>query len=227
MLFMLTELKDRYSIRVMNMKIETFTLGVLSTNAYLLYHQTNKAGVVIDPGENPDPLLARIKELELKIEAILLTHAHFDHIAGLNPVRAFTEAPVYIHTLEKDWLHDPQKNGSALWLEHTPVSCSPADFILEGGETLTFFGETFQVIHTPGHSPGSVTYHHQAGMFSGDVLFAGSIGRTDLPGGDYQQLVNTLQSHFLNQPGETNVYPGHGPKTTIEKEKKTNPFLQS
>ncbi|MFS8631444.1 MAG: MBL fold metallo-hydrolase, partial [Bacillales bacterium] len=159
-------------------------------------------------------------------EAILLTHDHFDHIAGLDQIRALSNAPVYVHQLEQDWLVDPSKNGSALWLEHSPVSCKPADILLKGGETLSFFGETFQVIHTPGHSPGSVTYQHQVGMFSGDVLFAGSIGRTDLPGGDYQQLQATLRTHFLNQPEKTRVFPGHGSETTIGREKISNPFLQ-
>ncbi len=208
------------------MIVESFSLGMLMTNAYLLYDEAKKKGIVIDPGEKPDPLLARLKQLEIELEAILLTHAHFDHIAGLNQLRQFSQAPVYLHELEEDWLEDPQKNGSGLWPELPLVSCDPADVLLKGGESLSFFGQTFQVIHTPGHSPGSLTYLHQSRMISGDVLFAGSIGRTDLPGGDRDQLFSTLHAHFLNMPDETQVLPGHGPQTTIGDEKKGNPFLQ-
>lgn len=215
-----------YRERKREMKVESFSLGMLQTNCYLLYRGKEKKGIVIDPGENPNPLLTRLKQLELKIEAILLTHAHFDHIAGLNEVRSFTKAPVYLHELEKDWLEDPRKNGSGNWMDLPTVICDPADGLLVGGENLSFFGETFQVIHTPGHSPGSVTYLHQDKLFSGDVLFAGSIGRTDLLGGDMEQLFATIDTHFLKRPDQTQVFPGHGPKTTIGKERRSNPFLQ-
>lgn len=208
------------------MIVESFSLGMLMTNAYLLYDEKKKRGVVIDPGEKPNPLLARLDQLQLELEAILLTHAHFDHIAGLNQVRQFTQAPVYLHELEKDWLGDPQKNGSGFWSDLSLVSCDPADVLLKGGETLSFFDETFQVIHTPGHSPGSVTFLHQSKMFSGDVLFAGSIGRTDLPEGNQDQLFATIYTHFLSMPEETQILPGHGPTTTIGTEKRGNPFLQ-
>lgn len=207
------------------MKVETFGLGMLLTNAYLLYDEASKKGIVMDPGDQPDQLLRRLDELSLQIEAILLTHAHFDHIAGLNELRKKTQAPVYLHEMEADWLEDPLKNGSGRWPDFHPVSCEPAEHLLLGGEQLLFCDESFSVIHTPGHSPGSVTFIHETGVFSGDVLFAGSIGRTDLPGGDYQQLMMSIEKKLLPMSDETVVWPGHGSATTIGEERKSNPFL--
>jgi glyoxylase-like metal-dependent hydrolase (beta-lactamase superfamily II) len=155
----------------------------------------------------------------------LLTHAHFDHIGGVEAVRAATGAPVYVHRAEADWLTDPQKNGSALFPGLDLIRCQPADRLLEGGETMKWIGREFRVIHTPGHSPGSVTFRLDDQVFSGDVLFAGSIGRTDLPGGDYETLMRSIHDVLMEMPEETRVYPGHGPATTIGREQASNPFV--
>lgn len=207
------------------MKIESFCLGLFMTNAYLVYDDNKRQAVVIDPGQSPTQLIARLQELRLDVQAILLTHAHLDHIAGLNEVRKLTSAPVYLHEKEADWLQDPDKNGSSRWPEMPEIVCEPADVLLSGGEKLQFFGNAFDVIYTPGHSPGSVSFWGGKQIFSGDVLFAGSIGRTDLLGGDYNQLMQTIQTKMLPLAVDTVVYPGHGPATTIAVEKQQNPYL--
>lgn len=206
------------------MQVESFVLGPVMTNCYLVYKEKGGAGLVIDPGSDPGEVVERIRELDLEIEAVLLTHAHFDHIGGVEEVRKATGAPVYIHWEEADWLSDPERNGSALFPVEA-VRCRPAEKVLEGGEKLTLLGETFTVAHTPGHSPGSVSFHTGTLVFSGDVLFAGSIGRTDLPGGDYNTLMRSIHKTLMEFPGETVVYSGHGPVTTIGREQDTNPYV--
>ncbi|GGE22792.1 putative metallo-hydrolase YqgX [Marinithermofilum abyssi] len=207
------------------MHVETFTLGPVMTNCYLLYKASGGEGLVIDPGSGPEKLLHRIRELDLSIQAVLLTHAHFDHIGGLEEVRQETGAPVYVHQEETEWLTDPRLNGSGLFPGVEPVTCREADHVLKGGETLSFLGHTFEVVHTPGHSPGSVTYVLPNQVYSGDVLFAGSIGRTDLPGGDYETLMRSIHDVLMELPEETTVYSGHGPVTTIGREQETNPYV--
>lgn len=164
------------------LNIRSYNLGALQTNAYLLTGADPKRGVIIDPGANPAALLRAAEGIE--IEAILLTHAHFDHIAGLDEVRKAKKSPVYIHPLESGWLGSPKLNGSLLWPETTPpVSTDPAEYDLAEGQTLNLLGLTFRVLHTPGHSPGSVSFLCGSDLFSGDVLFKMGVGRTDLPGG--------------------------------------------
>ncbi len=207
------------------MNLWTQPLGPIETNAYVLSNDQGQ-GIVIDPGMNPEPLLAHIETLD--IVAILLTHAHFDHIGGVEDVRKKTGAPVYVHDLEADWLTDPQKNGSARWSEMMdPIRCQPRDESLADGQRLSLAGITLEVRHTPGHSPGSVSFYlpeHRT-VIAGDTLFAGSIGRTDLPGGDHATLLESIRQQLFVLPDETNVYPGHGSETTIGDEKKFNPFL--
>lgn len=207
------------------MKLETFVLGPMQVNTYLYYDEQTKKGIVFDPGMGPEPLIKRIQELDLTIESILLTHAHFDHIGGLEEVRKLTKAPVFIHEQEAHWLQEPSLNGSGFWIGFPQIICKPAEKLLRGNETLHILDHEVQVIHTPGHSPGGVTYHFGSFIISGDVLFKQSIGRTDLPGGSYDTLMETIQRHFMDLPEETIVYPGHGPATTIGQEQMSNPFI--
>lgn len=207
------------------LNVETFSLGPLQTNAYLLTHPERASGIVIDPGADPQVLIDRIADLD--IEAILLTHAHFDHIAGVDVIRRNKQCPVYVHSLEAEWLLDPDLNGSRRWPDVSPpISTHPAEHLLEDGQTLELLDCSFQVMHTPGHSPGSVSFLHGHRLFSGDVLFQLSVGRTDLPGGNPQHLLGSIQQTLFPLGDGVEVFPGHGPATSIGFEKRHNPYVR-
>ncbi|MGG3456918.1 MBL fold metallo-hydrolase [Paenibacillus rhizolycopersici] len=208
----------------MMLNIESFTLGPLQTNAYLLWGEDEGRAVIIDPGTNPGPLLRRIEGLE--IEAILLTHAHFDHIGGVDQIRKAKNCPVYVHPLESDWLTTPKLNGSLMWPEvGPPITTDPAEYDLAEGQKLRLIGHEFTVYHTPGHSPGSVSFLCGDHLFSGDVLFRLGVGRTDLPGGREADLYNSIRGKLYRMKDEVKVYPGHGPRTTIGFERANNPYV--
>lgn len=206
------------------LKIEGFSLGPLQTNAYLIYKPEQNKGIIIDPGMNPKSLIKRIDTLELDIEAIVLTHAHFDHIGGVDEIRKLKKCPVYIHDLEADWLTDAKLNGSLRWTDVTgPITTEPAEYALDQGQKLQLLGEIFEVFHTPGHSPGSCSLLWGNHLFAGDVLFKLSVGRTDLPGGNQRDLMDSIRRKLYVLDDAIQVYPGHGPKTTIGFEKANNP----
>jgi glyoxylase-like metal-dependent hydrolase (beta-lactamase superfamily II) len=206
------------------LKIEAFSLGPLQTNAYLLSLPEENRGVIIDPGMNPASLVRRIADM--RIEAILLTHAHFDHIGGVDEIRNLKGCPVYLHGAEADWLTDPRKNGSARWTElGGPIACGPAEYELDEGQVLELLDVKLKVFHTPGHSPGSVSFLYDKHLFGGDVLFKLSVGRTDLPGGDTNQLLDSIHEKLFKLDDDVTVYPGHGPKTTIGYEREHNPYV--
>jgi glyoxylase-like metal-dependent hydrolase (beta-lactamase superfamily II) len=206
------------------LQIETISLGPLQTNAYLLKNAEGNRGIIIDPGMNPQPLIRRIGELE--IEAILLTHAHFDHIGGVEEIRKLKGCPVYLHDLEADWLGDPKKNGSGKWPEvGGAITASPAEYALADGQKLNLLGEEFLALHTPGHSPGSVSFLTGQHLFVGDVLFRLGVGRTDLYGGKESDLLDSIQNKLFKLDVAVKVYPGHGPKTSIGYERENNPYV--
>ncbi|AIY08591.1 MBL fold metallo-hydrolase [Paenibacillus polymyxa] len=209
----------------MTLSIRSFNLGPLQTNAYLLQGDDPQRAVIIDPGMNPGPLLRAIESLT--IEAILLTHAHFDHIGGVEEIRNAKGCPVYLHALEQDWLTSPKLNGSLMWPEASPpISTGPAEYDLAEGQQLNLIGHTFKVFHTPGHSPGSVSFLCGKDLFSGDVLFRQGVGRTDLPGGRERDLYDSIQNKLFPLGDDVTVYCGHGPKTSIGYEKANNPYIR-
>lgn len=200
-------------------------LGVLHTNCYVIH--TEKEAIIIDPGGNGSKLIDWVEDKGLKPMAILLTHAHFDHIGAVDEIAEYYQIPKYVHEKEKNWLTNPELNGSLLFFPEQPIKVREADQVIEGEGTLQIGSFSFTIFETPGHSPGSVSYYlrDEDIIFSGDVLFQSSIGRTDLPGGNYQQLMETIEKKLIGLPASTIVANGHGPVTTIGRELKNNPFL--
>jgi len=205
--------------------IRQLTVGAIAENCFIVRREGSGKGLVIDPGEEPDRILAEIDDLGVKIEAILITHCHFDHIGAVAPLATTTGATVYCPRIESPVLADIM--SFVPMPGFGPYESYEADVLLEGSETLELAGLSIDVIFTPGHSPGHVTYsvpEHEV-IFSGDVLFQGSVGRVDLPGGDGPTLMHSIRSLIEALPPETGVYPGHMGVTTLGAERATNPFI--
>ncbi|MFQ3542785.1 MBL fold metallo-hydrolase [Halobacillus rhizosphaerae] len=204
-------------------KISRLPLGPMATNAYIIYE--NKKALVIDPGGDFAKLHQFLTDKELQVEAILLTHAHFDHIGAVDETRKMYHAPVYLHEAEKDWLMNPELNGSGLF-QVGEITAAPADHYFTLGENQ--IGDfSFEVRHTPGHSPGSISlvFSNQRFTVAGDTLFQRGMGRTDLPGGSREELEQSIHDHLFSLRNDMRIYPGHGKPTTIGEEKAENPFF--
>ena len=204
-----------------------FTVGPLQENCYVVRAPDAPAGVIVDPGDEADRILAALQALKIEtVEAILLTHCHFDHIGAVTPVARATGAPVYCPELETQVLADIM--AYVPWSQFGPFESYDADHTVSGGETLTLAGLEFHVDFVPGHSPGHVSYAapEHGTIFSGDVLFRGSVGRVDLPGGDWPTLLSSIEQLLGAYAPEMTVYPGHMGLTTLGAERATNPFLR-
>lgn len=201
-----------------------FTVGPVAENCFLLWRDGSREALIVDPGEEAEQLLGAIDALGLDLQAILLTHTHFDHVGAVAPIAKATGARVYCPKLEVPVLQDIM--SFVPWPGFGPFESWDPEETVEGGEQLELAGFTIDVIATPGHSPGHVTYAVEDALFSGDVLFEGSVGRTDVPGGDWPTLARSIETLLERYPGEQRVFPGHMGLTTLGRERATNPFLQ-
>ena len=201
------------------------TVGQVAENSFTVFRTGSDRAIMIDPGDEADRLMQPLAERGLTLEAILLTHCHFDHIGAVTPVARATGAPVYCPEIEVGVLADIM--AYVPWPGFGPFESYEADHVVKGGETLNLAGLEIEVLFTPGHSPGHVTYsiRDEAALFSGDVLFQNSVGRVDLPGGDWDTLLESIRMLVESHPAETTVYPGHMGVTTLSAELASNPFL--
>lgn len=210
------------------MKILKHVNQVANENTYFLIN--DKAILVIDPGSDSQTLVGLLKTFNLPIAAILLTHTHYDHIISIDVIRQnFNNPPVYVSPLEANWLGSPSDNGSARHPELGDIIISPADYTFENDKTYTIAGFQFKVVPTPGHSHGSVSFIFPKNyvVFVGDAIFKNSLGRTDLPTGDFDTLIQSVKTQILTLPNYFDIYTGHGDSTTVSHEKTFNPFLQT
>ncbi|HEX6456068.1 MAG TPA: MBL fold metallo-hydrolase, partial [Solirubrobacterales bacterium] len=208
----------------MALDVEMLTVGAIGENCFLFRRAGADKLLIVDPGEEAERILAAVEETGAEVEAILVTHCHFDHIGAVAPVAKATGAPVYCPEIEVPVLADIM--AYVPWEGFGPYESYDADEIVRGGETLQLAGMEIDVVFTPGHSPGHVTFSipDEAAVFSGDVLFQGSVGRTDLPGGDWPTLLESIRTLIDELPPETKVFPGHMGVTTLGVEQATNPF---
>lgn len=203
-----------------NMLIKTIPVGPLESNCYVMADEETKQAIIVDPGDEPDMILEQAEGL--KVLYIVLTHAHFDHIGAVNDIKEATGAEVALHEADSQ-IYESAKEHAAFW-GFTLEPPAPPDILLHEGDELLVGGLSFAVIHTPGHSPGSICLYTDGTVITGDTLFAGSVGRTDLPGGDIKQMKKSFR-RLLSLPDDTTVLPGHGSSTTIGIEKEHNMFV--
>jgi hydroxyacylglutathione hydrolase len=205
--------------------VRTFTVGPVAENCFIARRDGADRALIVDPGDEHERILEAVEGLGVTVDAILVTHCHFDHIGAVAPVAETTGAPVYCPEIEVPVLADIM--SYVPWPGFGPYESYDADETVAGGERLALAGLDIEVLFTPGHSPGHVTYAipDQGALFSGDVVFKGSVGRTDLPGGDGPTLMDSIRTLVDGYPPETTVYPGHMAITTLGDERATNPFL--
>jgi len=206
------------------MLVERLVVGMLQCNCYLVACDDTKEAIVIDPGGDAPLILDRVHELGLAVAYIVNTHGHIDHIAANRPVKEGTGAQLAIHQDDAEWLVTDQGAYARMLGVSSPGPA--ADVLLEEGDDIAFGNERLQVIHTPGHSLGGISLVGDGVVFCGDTLFSMGVGRVDLPGGSWETLLNTIKTRLFTMPDETVAYTGHGPETTIGREKQFNPWFR-
>ena len=207
------------------MEVRCFTGGNFAQNGYVAWCEATRQCVIVDPGAEALDMVAAVEAGAGELTAILLTHAHLDHVEGLGVIRDHTSAPTYLHPADREMFDNLPAQAAMFGLSSPQLAPPEREF--EDGETFRFGESGFKIIHTPGHSLGHVILHalDDGLALVGDLVFAGSVGRTDLPGGDYQALFRSIREHVLTMPDETRLFTGHGPPTTVGHERTTNPFL--
>lgn len=206
------------------MKVKRIPAGIYAANCYVLYSDTKNQGIIVDPGGDVDDILNFIEENNIDIKYIVLTHGHGDHIAGVMDLKNKLKVDLLIHEADADMLKDAQMNLSSI-MAIGSIEITPDEF-LNDRDVLEFGDVKLSVIHTPGHTLGGICLLSGDSLITGDTLFKGSIGRTDLAGGNHETIINSIRERLLVLPGKTKVYPGHGPGSTIEYEINNNPFLK-
>ncbi len=205
------------------MIIERLVVGMLQSNCYVVGCEDTKAGIIIDPGGDAPSILNKVEQLGLSIKYIVNTHGHIDHIAANRPLKEATGAKIAIHHADAEYLITDQGQFARMLGVLSPGP--PADVLLEEGDDIVFGDDSLHVIHTPGHSSGSISLAADGVVFCGDTLFAMGVGRVDLPGGDWETLIQSIKNQLFAMPDTTTVYTGHGPPTTIGREKSSNPWF--
>jgi glyoxylase-like metal-dependent hydrolase (beta-lactamase superfamily II) len=206
-----------------NAKIETIVVSPFATNCYVFSCTETREAAVIDPGDSGEAIARTVQDAGLSVRHILLTHGHTDHVAGVPELQKATGARIYLHAADLPLLREAPRMGLVFGWSVGEVP--EPDVTLEEGDEVTVGKATLRVLHTPGHSPGGVCFAGDGFVFAGDTLFAGSIGRTDLPGGSGKLLLEMIREKILTLPEETQVLTGHGPATTVAEERRSNPFL--
>ncbi|MBS0012822.1 MAG: MBL fold metallo-hydrolase [Desulfobacterales bacterium] len=206
------------------MILKSLAVGPIMANCYIIGCESTKSAAVIDPGDEADRILKELAKDGLTLKCIINTHGHFDHVGGNADLKKASGADIVIHPADEAMLADLVRTAAAFGLS---AQNSPApDRTVQEGDTISFGEISLRVLDTPGHSPGGISLHTDNMVFVGDALFAGSIGRTDLPGGDFQTLISSIKTKLFPLGDDTTVYTGHGPATSIGQEKRANPFLR-
>lgn len=208
------------------MKVYKTEVSSFATNCYFAVNEAIQEGIIVDPGAEVEQILAMIKQANAKCVAIFLTHGHSDHIGALNDLRKETGADVYVSAKDKKMLSDARSNLSLFFGDN--IKCAEPEHVIDGDEHITVAGMEFDVMATPGHTPGGICFYNKESnmLFAGDTIFCESIGRTDFPGGSYKEILNSIKTKILVLPEDTNILPGHGPTSTVGWERRRNPFLQ-